>query len=102
LEPYERSLRQLWTYCGHGAPVKRRKGMSQDEALGLGSPRCKMLVHLLAEATIKCRPEPKKTSEATRQAVWAEPLTAHLAVESHGKLGGERKYYYRRVYDARK
>lgn len=92
LEPYERSLRQLWTYCGHGAPVRRRKGMSQDDALGLGSSRCKMLVHLLAEATIKCRPEPTTNPEARAGSVRvdASPLT------------GDRKFHYRRVYDARK
>jgi len=58
LEPYARSLRQLWSYCGHGAPLRRRKGMTQDDALALGSPQLKMLVHLLAEATIKCGPQP--------------------------------------------
>jgi hypothetical protein len=56
---FERSVRQLWSYCGHGdATRKRRKGMTADEAFALGSPRCKMLTHLLAEATIKCRLEP--------------------------------------------
>src|SRR5690606_41258620 len=63
-----------------------------DAAFGLGSPRCKMLVHLLAEATIKCRPEPKSIAEAMAESVRvdASPLT------------GDRKYHYRRVYDARK
>lgn len=52
--PFERSLRQLWAYCGHGDSSRRkRKGMSAEEAFALGSPRSKMLVYLMAEATIK-------------------------------------------------
>lgn len=57
-EVFERSVRQLWAYCGHGEALRRRKGMTVDEAFGLGSPRCKMLVHLLAEASIKCAAQP--------------------------------------------
>lgn len=88
LEPFERSVRQLWAYCGHGAPVRRRKGMSQEDALSLGAPRCKMLVHLLAEATIKCQPQPISPSSAN-----GAPVGVDL---SHDK------YHYRRVYDTRK
>lgn len=58
-EPYERGVRQLYSYCGHGdATRKRAKGMTAQDAFALGSPRCKMLVHLLAEASIKCRVAP--------------------------------------------
>lgn len=53
LEPFERTVGQLWQYCGHGAPDKRKKGMSQEEAMRLGNPTCKMLVHLLAESCVK-------------------------------------------------
>lgn len=68
-EMFERTVRQLWTYCGHGEALRRRKGMTAEEAFGLGSPRAKMLVHLLAEASIKCRVEPTATSETrTRSA----------------------------------
>lgn len=53
-EPYERTVSQLWAYCGHGDPARRKRvGMTQAEAFGLGSPRAKMLVHLLAEACMK-------------------------------------------------
>lgn len=63
--PFERTVRQLWSYCGHGDPErKKRKGMTADEAFTLGSPRCKMLVHLLAVATMKCRVEPEALSGA--------------------------------------
>jgi hypothetical protein len=50
-EPLDRSLSQLWAYCGHGDPTrKRREGMSQEDALRLGNPRAKTLVYLLAES----------------------------------------------------
>jgi hypothetical protein len=53
-EHYERTVSELWSYCGHGdAARKKTKGMTQDDAMSLGSPGCKMLVHLLAEACMK-------------------------------------------------
>jgi len=52
----DRSVSQLCSYCGHGDPErKRRSGMSQEAALSLGSPRAKMLVHLIAESIVKAR-----------------------------------------------
>lgn len=72
---FERSVRQLWSYCGHGdADRKKRKGMSADEAFALGNPRCKMLVHLLAEATMKCRVEPTHGADANEGT--ADPTTS--------------------------
>ena len=53
-EPYERLISQLWSYCGHGDPERKlTKGMTQQDLLAMGNPRLKMLVHLLAEASIK-------------------------------------------------
>lgn len=53
--PFSRSVSQLWSYCGHGdAGRKKRKGMTADEAMALGNPRAKMLVHLIAEGAMKC------------------------------------------------
>ena len=57
-EPFARTVSQLWTYCGHGEALKKEKGMSQDDALGLGNSRAKMLVHLMAECTMKCMASP--------------------------------------------
>lgn len=55
-EPYVRTLAQLWAYCGHGDPArKRRAGMDQSEALRLGNDRAKRVVHLIAEGCVKCR-----------------------------------------------
>lgn len=98
LEPFERSLRQLWAYCGHGAPERRRRGMSQADALGLGSPRCKMLVHLLAEATIKVTPPGEPTKAMRNAAGSPESTTAATAIAESARD----KFYYRRIYDARK
>ena len=57
--PMVRTVSQLWSYCGHGdAARKRAKGMSAAQAAGLGNPRAKMLVHLLAESCMKQRRSP--------------------------------------------
>lgn len=58
LGPYERRVSDLWSYCGHGdATRKRVKGMTADQAAAMGSPRAKMLVHLLSEGAVK---EPRR------------------------------------------
>lgn len=55
----DRSVSQLWSYCGHGDPArKRRKGMSAKEAASAGNPRAKMLVRLMAESCMKNRRSP--------------------------------------------
>lgn len=54
-EPFERTVGQLWQYCGHGRAARRSKGMTQEEAFALGNPACKMLVHLIAEAVVKAQ-----------------------------------------------
>lgn len=52
--PFRRSVSQLWQYCGVGAPGKRQRGMTQEEALALGNPRLKMRVLFgVAEGMLK-------------------------------------------------
>jgi len=51
-EPFIRSVSQLRSYCGHGQVKPKRKGMTQDDALSLGSPRAKMLTHQIAESCV--------------------------------------------------
>lgn len=59
LPSYRRTVSQLWSYCGHGDPTrKRRKGMTQEEACAGGSPHAKMIVHLMAECCMKCADSP--------------------------------------------
>lgn len=51
---YERRVSDLWSYCGHGDPTRKRaKGMTAEDAAKLGSPRAKTIVYLLACAQIK-------------------------------------------------
>lgn len=53
-EPFTRKVYNLYAYCGHGDPTRRKfKGMTQQQAMALGSPDAKMLVHLLAESCMK-------------------------------------------------
>lgn len=66
-EPYERTVGQLWSYCGHGDPSrKKRKGMTAEEAFALGNPRAKMIVHLLAESCMKNAGSPARASSNTK------------------------------------
>lgn len=51
-----RSVSQLWSYCGHGDPArKRRKGMTQAEAFALGNPVAKSRCWLIAAACLKAQ-----------------------------------------------
>ena len=50
-EPFDRTVSQLWSYCGHGDPTrKRRAGMDKDEAMALGKDRAKSLVWNLSKS----------------------------------------------------
>lgn len=61
---YKRTVSQLWSYCGHG-DAARRKGMSVEEAFGLGSPRAKTLVYLCAESAVKAGLRKLEGADAT-------------------------------------
>lgn len=52
-EPFERTVSQLVAYCGRTGGRAKRKGMTADEAMGLGKPRLRMITHLIAEGMIK-------------------------------------------------
>lgn len=51
--PFERTVSQLWQFCGHGRPGRPRRGASAEEMAALGSPNLKMIVHLCAEGIVK-------------------------------------------------
>lgn len=52
--PYDRTVAQLWSYCGHGDATRKRKvGMTWEEGARLGNPRAKTILRLLAEACMK-------------------------------------------------
>jgi hypothetical protein len=52
-DTYERSVSQLWSYCGHGAPGRRTKNMSQEDALRLGNPHAKKQVWQITTGMLK-------------------------------------------------
>lgn len=56
--PFERTVGQLWQYCGHGRPGRAARGMSADDLAALGSPNLKMLVHVAAECCMKQKASP--------------------------------------------
>lgn len=117
LQPFERTVGQLWQYCGHGSPSKRKKGMSQEEAFGLGNPSCKFLVHLLAEATIKCQPQSKPSTEPDGLSAGATDSPPASESDANKDTAGSPqpdppsytigkpvggKFKYRSIYDTRK
>lgn len=51
---YERTVSQLWSYCGVGDPSRTlHKGITADELLARGNPRTKALVWNIAAACVK-------------------------------------------------
>lgn len=79
----ERRVSDLWSYCGHGDPARRRRsGMTQVEAFALGSPRAKMLTYLLAESCMKRIGQPTVASQPIRQATGINPAQTKACAES--------------------
>jgi hypothetical protein len=57
-------VRELWAYCGHGDPERRRRrNQSQDEALASGNPAAKMIVHQMAEFALRSNGVPDKNNK---------------------------------------
>lgn len=51
-----RTVSQLWAYCGHGDPGrKKHKGMTQAELFALGNPAAKSLVWNIATSCLKAQ-----------------------------------------------
>lgn len=67
--PYERTVGQLWSYCGIGDPARKKvKGMSQEDAFKLGNPKAKMLLYLIAESIVKVGKGPyRKVYDETKE-----------------------------------
>jgi hypothetical protein len=74
---YERSVSQLWSYCGVGDSTRRRMaGMDVDDALACGSPRLRSLLFVIAEGCMKNRLSPYRVTYEERRAVTAERVHA--------------------------
>lgn len=66
-------VRELWTYCGHGdASLRRRKGQTQAEALKLGNPSAKMIVHQMSEFALRSNGVPDKNGKPRSQTPYYE------------------------------
>lgn len=65
-EPYTRSLRQFWAFCGLGDPLRKRvRNMTQAEALALGDPNAKKIMWNIATSVMRnsgARREQPRTS----------------------------------------
>jgi len=72
-EPFLRRVSDLWSYCGHGDPErKRKKGMTQADALKLGNPRAKMTINQMA---VRCMMRTERVS-STGKHMPASPYRA--------------------------
>ncbi len=50
LDPYVRNVDKFWAYCGVGDPARKRvKGMDQAAAMGLGNPKAKATIYVIAK-----------------------------------------------------
>lgn len=75
--PFERTVAQLWQYCGVGDPNRRKhKGMTADEAFALGNPKLKMLLHLHAESCVKAASGDYRDVYDDARATYADRLHA--------------------------
>jgi hypothetical protein len=54
-EPFDRTVGQLWAYCGYGDPGRRPrvKGISKEDLMAAGSPKAKTLTFLIAQGVVK-------------------------------------------------
>jgi len=74
-EPYDRSISQLWSYCGVGDPErKRRKGQTVEEAMACGIPLAKSVLYLLAQSCVKVNRGPYREHYDKAREVYAERL----------------------------
>lgn len=48
---FDRSVGQLWQYCGVGAPGRRRRGMTAEEVAAFGNSAIRPVVFNMAETT---------------------------------------------------
>lgn len=83
---FDRRVSDLWSYCGHGDPErKRRKGMSAEDAAACGRPEAKMLTHLIAEGTVKAGV--RKHDDAPTEWTW----DSRYGISKYGELYQERR-----------
>lgn len=77
-------VRELWAYCGHGDPSRRRRrGQTQDDALASGNPLAKMIVHQMAEFALRNNGVPDKNGRERGQTPYYDCyLAARMTAEN--------------------
>ncbi len=77
----ERTVGQLWAYCGIGDPARKRKsGMTQEEAFKLGNPKAKKLCWLISDSFVKVNRGPGRERYDEARAKYAERVHATACV----------------------
>lgn len=76
-----RLVSELWSYCGLGDPArKRRKGMTQEEAMAMGNPAAKKQCWLIGEAFVKSTKGPYRPVYDAARAKYADRVHATACV----------------------
>jgi hypothetical protein len=84
----ERSVSQLWSYCGVGDPSRRRRsGMTAEDGAALGNPRAKMLIHLIADHCQMCRTSPYRDLYEQARVRYAGRVHVDVCPQCHAKAG---------------
>lgn len=73
-EPFERSVSQLWQYCGVGRPERKRKGMSADELAAQGNPVLKSQIWLASVECMKCMTSPYRAVYDDAREAYADKM----------------------------
>ena len=78
-------VRELWAYCGHGDPERRRRrGQTQDDALASGNPLAKMIVHQMTEFALRNNGVPDKNGKERGQTPYYDAyLAARMTAENN-------------------
>lgn len=86
LPPRLRTVSQWRQRCGNGAPGRIPKGAKQEDVLGFGLPRAKMIVHLMMDGCWKLHGEPDKNGRPRGLSPYrtiAEETKAKYAERAH-------------------
>ena len=83
---YNRTVSQLWAYCGVGDPERSKipKGAVQDELLKRGKPRVKKQLYLIATSMLKAGN--REVYDAAREH-YAERIHDRPCAPCHAKIG---------------
>jgi len=127
-DAFLRTVGDLWSYCGHGEVLGRRRGMTVEDALAAGNPKAKMVTHLLAESAVKEPGRDKtawgaelsekeiaaKAAKTSRSSHRSEPMSGTTGKKRSGGIDGQMyaethtahavdaTWPYRKIYEERR